>query len=83
MNSRSVEYKFYYTLLKFLGKFQCPQCGKWYELRSSLQRHLRLACFKRGTFPCPKCGKSFKHNFYLKRHARNYCTMRHNNQWRT
>jgi uncharacterized C2H2 Zn-finger protein len=41
---------------KFLAEMHvCPNCGKMYTWKTSLQRHMRKTCGKEPDLPCPYC----------------------------
>ena len=50
--------------------FQCNDCGKWFDLMHSLERHKTLmhSGAEKGKFPCTKCDKSFLYELALKKH---------------
>jgi rubrerythrin len=47
----------------------CRNCGRIYQVKKSLQRHLRHECGKEPQFKCPICDKAFYHNFIMFTHA--------------
>ncbi|XP_063229146.1 zinc finger protein 397-like [Bacillus rossius redtenbacheri] len=50
--------------------FACDQCGKAYNLRHTLLRHMRLECGKEPQFQCPHCPKRSKRRSNLLQHIR-------------
>ncbi|KAJ9593770.1 hypothetical protein L9F63_027589, partial [Diploptera punctata] len=46
----------------------CPQCGKSYRWKSTLDRHLRLECGKEPQFQCPYCAYRAKRKSNLEKH---------------
>ena len=63
--------------LKLDGPVTCPQCGRTYKHRITLQRHWRLdRCRKKETdtiprLACPNnCGRTYKNKIILRRHLR-------------
>ncbi|KAJ8894860.1 hypothetical protein PR048_000167 [Dryococelus australis] len=49
-------------------RFRCSQCGKLYQHRRTLMRHVRLECGKEPQFPCVHCPIRFKHKSHLQNH---------------
>ncbi|KAF7272337.1 hypothetical protein GWI33_014886 [Rhynchophorus ferrugineus] len=41
------------------GKFECDNCGKSYNYKGSLQRHVRVECGKKKNQACTYCDKKF------------------------
>lgn len=57
------------------GYFQCFQCLKKYQGKSTLKRHLQYECGKKGEFKCNLCEpikKTFKRKDTLQRHLSTY-----------
>ncbi|VVC28700.1 Zinc finger C2H2-type [Cinara cedri] len=51
-------------------KFECKLCGKVYQWKQSLKRHIREdRCDKGPQHACPRCGMSFKHTSRLNKHV--------------
>ncbi|XP_071449190.1 longitudinals lacking protein, isoforms A/B/D/L isoform X5 [Hetaerina americana] len=50
--------------------FTCPRCEKTYQLRSSLNRHLRWECGKEPRFQCVLCSYRSKHKSHVVRHVK-------------
>lgn len=51
-------------------KFECKLCGKKYQWKQSLKRHIREdRCDKGPQHACPRCGMSFKHTSRLNKHV--------------
>ncbi|XP_046396284.1 zinc finger protein 467-like [Ischnura elegans] len=50
--------------------FACPRCEKKYQLRSSLNRHLRWECGKEPRFQCVLCSYRSKHKSHVVRHVK-------------
>lgn len=48
--------------------FCCPQCGKVYRWKKSLNLHLKYECGKEPQFQCPYCFVKAKRNWHLKQH---------------
>lgn len=64
----------------FLGplRYPCPNiCGRSYKRPSTLKRHLKFECGKRGQFKCAFCNHSFHHNHNLRTH----CIIVHKLPW--
>ncbi|NP_001157317.1 longitudinals lacking isoform 8 [Tribolium castaneum] len=49
-------------------KFACPQCGRYYKLRSSLRNHQKWECGKDPQFECPHCPYKAKQKMHVRRH---------------
>lgn len=49
-------------------KFACPQCGRFYKLRSSLRNHQKWECGKEPQFKCPHCPYKAKQKMHIRRH---------------
>ncbi|KAG5900375.1 hypothetical protein JTB14_033823 [Gonioctena quinquepunctata] len=52
------------------GNFPCPQCGRNYIRKDSLQRHLTYECGKEPMFQCPFCPQKCKRRGHQLRHVR-------------
>jgi hypothetical protein len=50
------------------GSFPCTRCGKVYNWRGNLLRHMRLECGKAPQFQCSYCPYETKHKNHLQRH---------------
>jgi hypothetical protein len=50
------------------GSFPCTKCGKVYNWRGNLLRHMRLECGKAPQFHCSYCPYMTKHKNHLQRH---------------
>ena len=48
----------------------CRQCGKQYQWKESLYKHIRIECGKDPAFQCSVCLKKFKHKHHWKSHLR-------------
>ncbi|XP_072155919.1 longitudinals lacking protein, isoforms A/B/D/L-like [Bemisia tabaci] len=48
--------------------YQCPDCGKAYNYKTSLSRHIRFECGKAPQFVCPFCHHRTKHKSSLLNH---------------
>lgn len=66
------------------GSFPCTRCGKVYNWRGNLLRHMRLECGKAPQFQCSYCPYETKHKNHLQRHVTSrhrdvleYCQMSH------
>ncbi|GFG35033.1 hypothetical protein Cfor_07636, partial [Coptotermes formosanus] len=51
------------------GSFPCTRCGKVYNWRGNLLRHMRLECGKAPQFQCSYCPYETKHKNHLQRHV--------------
>lgn len=49
--------------------FQCFNCGKWYQHRTTLKRHLKLECGKEPQFHCSLCPYKAKQKIHLSKHT--------------
>lgn len=52
-----------------LGKFRCDVCGKYYQQKSTLYRHVKYECGKGNQFQCPYCEKSTRQKYDIKLHV--------------
>lgn len=52
------------------GLFPCPTCGKRYNYKHNLLRHIRQECGKEPQFHCPYCPHLTKHKASLQKHIR-------------
>ncbi|KAF2903538.1 hypothetical protein ILUMI_02649 [Ignelater luminosus] len=52
------------------GNFGCVQCGRSYNRKDSLQRHLTYECGKDPQFQCPFCPQKCKRRAHQMRHIR-------------
>ena len=66
------------------GSFPCTRCGKVYNWRGNLLRHMRLECGKDPQFQCSYCPYMTKHKNHLLRHVKTrhkdvleYCQISH------
>jgi uncharacterized C2H2 Zn-finger protein len=50
------------------GLFPCPTCGKKYNYKHNLGRHIRQECGKEPQFHCPYCSHVTKHKASLQKH---------------
>ncbi len=50
-------------------KFVCPDCGKVYKWKMTLNRHMKHECNKEPQFQCPMCPMRFKQKGHMVRHA--------------
>ncbi|KAE8628314.1 hypothetical protein XENTR_v10007452 [Xenopus tropicalis] len=57
------------------GGFICPECGKFFNSQSLLQRHQKVHAAP-NHFICPYCGKAFSQSSSLERHQSSYCKLR-------
>lgn len=48
--------------------FSCPTCGKRYNYKHNLGRHMRQECGKEPQFHCPYCPHVTKHKASLQKH---------------
>lgn len=55
------------------GKQICPDCGRRYQLRTSLLNHLKYECGKEAQFKCTKC----KYKSKLKGNIKGHMLRRH------
>ncbi|XP_049779172.1 zinc finger protein 30-like [Schistocerca cancellata] len=51
-------------------RFYCHQCGRTYQHKDTLRRHLRLECGVPRHFTCFACSRNFKHKHHLTDHQR-------------
>ncbi|XP_071449189.1 longitudinals lacking protein, isoforms A/B/D/L isoform X4 [Hetaerina americana] len=51
-------------------RHSCGVCGKAYQRKDSLQRHVRWECGKEPQFQCPYCPQRSKHRIHVVRHIR-------------
>jgi uncharacterized Zn-finger protein len=56
--------------LKSERLFPCPTCGKRYNYKHNLGRHIRQECGKEPQFHCPYCSHVTKHKASLQKHIR-------------
>ncbi|MBZ3873346.1 Zinc finger protein 85, partial [Sciurus carolinensis] len=49
--------------------YQCEECGKVFNQRSSLTKHQRIHTRKK-PYICEECGKDFNRRSYLTKHQR-------------
>lgn len=59
--------------------YPCQRCGRTYNHRSNLLRHLRLECGVGPRFKCQHCGKRFKHRHHQRDHEKTHVY----DKWRT
>ncbi|KAK2705261.1 hypothetical protein QYM36_017341 [Artemia franciscana] len=52
------------------GQFQCPRCGRRYQHKHTMNRHVRYICGLPPQFQCPLCEKKFHVNYRLKEHLK-------------
>lgn len=52
----------------FGTRYYCINCGRNYNRRANLKRHLKLECGVPKKFSCPMCSKAFARNNELKKH---------------
>jgi Zinc finger, C2H2 type len=52
--------------------FPCHRCGRLYNHKCNLMRHLRLECGVHPRFECMWCTKKFKHRHHLRDHQRTH-----------
>lgn len=50
------------------GEFPCPDCGRFYKLKSSLRNHQKWECGKEPQFQCPFCAYRAKQKMHIGRH---------------
>ncbi|CAH1367292.1 hypothetical protein MTP99_008536 [Tenebrio molitor] len=50
-------------------RFACPECGRFYKLRSSLRNHQKWECGKEPQFNCPHCPYKAKQKMHVRRHV--------------
>lgn len=48
--------------------FSCPECGRFYKLKSSLRNHQKWECGKEPQFSCPFCVYKAKQKMHINRH---------------
>ena len=48
--------------------FQCNECGKWFDLPHSLERHKQTHISSKDKIACSKCDKTFLYELALKNH---------------
>ncbi|CAH0381290.1 unnamed protein product [Bemisia tabaci] len=47
---------------------ECPKCGRYYKLKSSLRNHQKWECGKDPQFQCPYCNYRAKQKMHVARH---------------
>lgn len=52
----------------FLEQYTCIQCGRSYNRKSNLKRHLRVECGRDPLVKCHICNANFKYFHVLRRH---------------
>lgn len=57
--------------------YNCLNCGRKYQAKPSLRRHMRTECNQPKRFVCRICHRAFHHNFKLTNHYRRL----HTNKW--
>jgi uncharacterized Zn-finger protein len=67
--------------LKPKGLFPCPTCGKRYNYKHNLGRHVRQECGKEPQFHCPYCSHVTKHKASLQKHIHRKHTEMPNIKW--
>lgn len=50
-------------------RYYCINCGRNYNRRANLKRHLKLECGVPKKFSCPMCGRAFARNNELTKHV--------------
>ncbi|XP_037035562.1 longitudinals lacking protein, isoforms A/B/D/L isoform X8 [Bradysia coprophila] len=48
--------------------YPCPDCGRYYKLKSSLRNHQKWECGKEPQFQCPFCAYKAKQKMHIGRH---------------
>lgn len=48
--------------------YSCPECGRFYKLKSSLRNHQKWECGKEPQFSCPFCVYKAKQKMHINRH---------------
>ncbi|XP_046663229.1 longitudinals lacking protein, isoforms N/O/W/X/Y-like [Homalodisca vitripennis] len=49
-------------------RFSCTKCGRQYNRKDNLQRHVRFECGKEPQFKCPHCDHKTKQSGNMKTH---------------
>lgn len=57
--------------MKQFHPFKCESCGKVYNYKQDLNRHLKYICGKEAQFLCPFCPQKCKLKFNLRTHIVN------------
>lgn len=60
-----------YYIFVILGGHTCPTCGKIYDYKGTLSRHMRIECGQEKNFICPICSHKFYYNSDLRKHLNN------------
>lgn len=59
---------FFVAIIEF-NKFICPNCGKAYKWKGTLNCHLKYECGKEPEFGCYICNKKFHRRSNMQRHV--------------
>lgn len=51
------------------SRYYCPNCGRNYNRKANLNRHMNLECGVPKKFSCRTCGKAFTRNNELTKHV--------------
>lgn len=51
------------------SRYYCRKCGRNYNRKANLNRHMKLECGVPKKFTCLTCGKSFARNNELTKHV--------------
>ncbi|KAH1002484.1 hypothetical protein HUJ04_008568 [Dendroctonus ponderosae] len=58
----------FWGFVKVMDKFNCVSCNKVYKHQTSLKKHVRYECNKKGQFQCSICRRCFTQKKSLQYH---------------